>query len=378
MPGLYIASTRPKTGKTLCACAMGVLMQRQGLSVGYIKPVGGELKLVEAGKGDAGALVVQEVLGQDALPEDLTTVMRHSAWGQLGSCPLRGEEALGRIKKSYAGIAKGKDWTLVNGSGSFPAAGQFAGVDGLTLVQALDLRVILVETLEDGLDFDAVLLLRKHLGKRLAGVILNKAPTSEIPLCRQWLAPYLESYGVKVLGIIPNEPELKVIRCMNLAYELGGRIVAGNSSAAKLGIAGFLIGSMQIDGFMTRVRDKTASAIIVGGDRTDLQLAALCAKGNCLVLTGNISPDELVRTRAEKLDIPIIVATEDTYTMARRIARILEDRKFDDMSQINRGIRLFDESIELEALLAYLGNGKAPRRHPDSPAPRPAPSAKKA
>jgi BioD-like phosphotransacetylase family protein len=149
--------------------------------------------------------------------------------------------------------------------------------------------------------------------------------------------------------------------------------VAGNSSAAKLGIADFLIGSMQIDGFMARVRGKTASAIIVGGDRTDLQLAALCAKGNCLVLTGNISPDELVRARAEKLDIPIIVAAEDTYTTARRIARILEDRKFDDMSQINRGIRLFDESIELEALLACLGNGKAPRRRPDSPAPRPAP-----
>lgn len=366
MPGLYIASTRPKTGKTLCACAMGVLMQRQGLSVGYIKPVGEELKIVEAGKGDAGALVVQEVLGQEALPEDLTTVMRHTAWGALGACPVCGPEALQRIKKSYAAISKGKDWTLVNGSGSFPAAGQFAGVDGLTLVDSLDLRVILVETLEDGLDFDNVLLMQKRLGDRLAGVILNKVPTSDIPLCRRWLTPYLESYGVKVLGIIANEPELKMIRCMNLAYELKGRIVAGNSSAAKLGITGFLIGSMQIESFMTRVRDKTASAIIVGGDRTDLQLAALCAKGNCLVLTGNISPDELVRARAEKLDIPLIVVTEDTYTMARRIARILEDRKFDDMAQINRGIRLFDESIKLEALLHGLNNGKARRRRPAS------------
>lgn len=359
MPGLYIASTRPKTGKTLCACAMGVLMQRQGLSVGYLKPVGEEPKRVEAGKGDAGALVVQEVLGQDALPEDLTTVMRHTAWGELGNCPLRGEAALERIKKSYAEISRGKDWTLVNGSGSFPAAGQFAGVDGLTLVHTLDLRVILVETLEDGLDFDAVLLMQKHLGPRLAGVILNKVPPAEIPLCRQWLTPYLESYGVKVLGIIPNEPELKVIRCMNLAYELKGRIVAGNNSAAKLGITGFLIGSMQIESFMTRVRDKTANAIIVGGDRTDLQLAALCAKGNCLVLTGNISPDELVRSRAEKLDIPVIVVAEDTYTMARRIARILEDRKFDDMAQINRGVRLFDESMNLPLLLRALNsNGR--------------------
>jgi BioD-like phosphotransacetylase family protein len=352
MLGLYIGSTHPKSGKTLCTTALGVLLQKKGFKTGYFKPVGDEPKAVEAGNGDAVALVVQEILGQEILPEVLTPVMRTLNWTNLDLARKEdhGARNLIAVKKAYSRIALGKDLTLVSGSGIFPSAGQFAGVDGLTLVSEMNLQVLLVETVENGINFDAVLFAKRLLGKRFFGVILNKMPEAEVPLCRKWMLPYLKSHGVNVWGIIPNDPELNVIRCMNLAADLKGRIVAGNNRAAGMGITNFTIGSMQIDSFMAHIRDKSSCAIIMGGDRTDLHLAALCGSGNCLVLTGNIGPSELVRVRAEARDIPVIAVKENTYAVARSISLILKNQRFVDLEQINRGINLFDRSINLDSL----------------------------
>jgi BioD-like phosphotransacetylase family protein len=365
MLGLYIGSTHPKAGKTLCATALGVLLQKKGVKVGYIKPVGDDPKSVETGNGDAGALVVQELLGQDVLPEDLTPVMCALNWTALGMarCDDYAARNLTAVKKAYASIAKGHDLTLVSGVGVFPVAGQFAGVDGLTLVNELNLQVLLVETIENGINFDAVLFAKRLLGKRFLGVILNKLPKEDVHLCRKWVLPYLKSYDVDVLGIIPNDQELNVIRCMDLAYELKGRIVAGNNRAAGMGITNFTIGSMQIDAFMAHIRDKSSCAIILGGDRTDLQLAALCSNLNCLVLTGNIGPSELIRVKAEAQDVPIIVVKENTFAVARRINQILKSHKFNDLEQINRGISLFDQSVDIELFWSAALASKAINKH---------------
>jgi BioD-like phosphotransacetylase family protein len=117
-----------------------------------------------------------------------------------------------------------------------------------------------------------------------------------------------------------------------------------------MGVTGFTIGSMQIDNFMAHIRDKSSCAIIMGGDRTDLHLAALCDNSNCLVLTGNIGPSELVRAKAEAKNIPVIAVKENTYAVARRISLILRNQKFVDLEQINRGIELFGRSINLDSL----------------------------
>ena len=368
MLGLYIGSTQFKAGKSLCACSMGVLLQRRGLKVGYMKPVGHSMKLVEEGCGDADALVVQEVLGQEAAPEVLTPLLCPANWNsfilasskgalkQPDSCREEPEGAecgkLEEVAAAYASIAKGKDLMMVSGSGTFPSAGQFAGANGMALAERLDLRVILVENCEETINSDELLYARRCLGERLAGTILNKLAPSDIPLCAEWLTPYLEGHGVKVLGMIPHDPELNIIRSMNLAYELGGRIVAGNAAASAQGITGFLIGSMQVESFMMHLRSKNACAIVVGGDRTDLQLAALYGgSGNCLVLTGNLGPHELVRSKAEQQGVPIIVVKEDTYVVARRISRILKGQKFNDLEQINRGIGLFERSVNLDKIL---------------------------
>lgn len=351
MQGLYIASTHPRSGKTLVSCSLGVLLQREGFKLGYMKPIGEILKRVEAGNGDADALIVQEVLGQYAAPETLTPVMIPS-WSELILTKNKdyAAERLAEVKNAYAEISKGKDIMLVSGTSSAPFSGSFAGLDSMTIVNELDLKVVLVERYDNGVNYDSILFMRKALEGRLVGVVLNDIPNEEIPAVENIMLPFLENSGVRVLGLVPHDSRLNSIRSMDLAYALGGRIVAGNCNASNI-VEGFLIGTMQVESFMTHLRSHPGSAVIVGGDRADLQLAAIHGKAPCIVLTGNLGPHELVRTKAEQVGVPIIVTKEDSYQVARNMSRVLKGKKFHELAQIQAGVTVMSSSLRLGALM---------------------------
>lgn len=356
MQGLYIASTHPRSGKTMVSCSFGVLLQRLGYKVGFMKPIGEILKRVEAGNGDSDALIVQEVLGQYVLPEALTPVMIPS-WSELILTQTEGYagERLAEVKKSYAEISEGKDLMLLSGTSSAPFSGSFAGLDSMTLVKELDLKVVLVERFENGINFDSLLFMNKILEGRLVGCVINDIPPDELPAVESIMEPFLRGGGVEILGLVPHDPRLTSIRCLDLAFSLGGRIVAGNRSASNM-VEGFLIGTMQVDSFMTHLRANPGCAVIVGGDRADLQLAALHGKCPCLILTGNLGPHELVRIKAEEAGVPVIVSKDDSYQVARSMASILRGKKFHELAQIQAGVAVVNESLRMDLLLAkWLG-----------------------
>jgi BioD-like phosphotransacetylase family protein len=50
------------------------------------------------------------------------------------------------------------------------------------------------------------------------------------------------------------------------------------------------VGAMTAEAALRRMRKQRNKAVITGGDRTDIQLAALETSTSCLVLTGNLEP----------------------------------------------------------------------------------------
>ncbi|MDL2279184.1 AAA family ATPase, partial [Desulfovibrio sp. OttesenSCG-928-G11] len=305
MTGIYIASTTQRAGKSLLAFSLGVLLQKRGCSVAYMKPVGRLPQTKDGLPGDADALVVQEVLGQNAAADLLTPVMTPAGLHALALEDADGS-ALERIGAGYDLISQGKDLTLVSGSGAFPAAGRFAGADGLTLVRKLGLKVLLIERYKRGINHDELLLLGDLLGEALIGLVLNDVPEDTMRDVKSLLVPWLTRRGLPVLGVLPHEPDLMAMRVLDIAHGLEGRVVAGNAQTARM-VSGFLIGAMQVDNFMMHLRRKPGCAVIVGGDRSDLQLAALHADAPCIILTGNIQPPELIRARAEATGVTLIM-----------------------------------------------------------------------
>ncbi len=351
MVGIYIGSTAARAGKNLVCMALGLALRQTGRNVGFMKPLGTLPRTVDEQTGDEDALLVQEVLGLSAPPEVLTPVIMP---GNIRAAALSGGNALERVASAYGALSRGHDTMLVGGAGAFLTTGKARGVDGPSVVRRLDLKVLLVERYAHGIDYDAILYAKELLGDALAGVLCNDVPERYLRDAEEVLVPFLAERGVPVLGIVPNDPLLNAIKVSELAHRLGGRMVSGTARASRI-VDGFLIGTMQVENFMAHFRRHANCATIVGGDRTDLQLVALEGQCPCLVLTGNIPPDEIIRARSEALGVPVIVVREDTYAVARKMEEILNSQKLRELVKIRRGADLVAHALDLARLTAQLG-----------------------
>ena len=168
------------------------------------------------------------------------------------------------------------------------------------------------------------------------------------------IRPYLERNGIPVLGIIPTDPLMGSIRAHELAEGLGGRLVAAQGRADGM-VENFLIGTMQVENFMTYFRRNPHSAVIVGGDRADVQLVAIEGNCPCLVLTGNLFPNDIILSRADALNIPIVMVREDTYTVARKMESLLNRHKMRDVIKVRQGSQLVSNNLNFAAIRKGLG-----------------------
>lgn len=353
MVGLYIGSTSNYSGKNLIAMALGLKFQRDGLEVGYMKPVGAMPHMSKEKTGDEDAFFVQGVLGleQDSA---LTTPVLVTRDFRVKAFTSGVDDLMGKIKEAYAELSRGKDVMVIGGSGSYLTSGTYCGVEGLVVVRELGAKLVLVDRYAGELRYDYILRVRQLVGDALVGVIFNDVPEYYISEVQDLLIPFLERQGVPVLGIVPADPVLGSIRVADLAERLSGKIISGHAKADRM-LEDFAIGTMQVENFMTHFRRRKNSAIIVGGDRSDVQLVALEGSCPCLILTGNLYPNDIILTRSEILETPIIIVREDTYTVAKKMECILSSQKLRDAIKVTHGAQLVASNVDCGRLRRNLG-----------------------
>jgi hypothetical protein len=348
MPGLYIGATSGFSGKNLLAMGIGLKFQKEGYKVGYMKPVGTLPSEQDNKMGDEDAFFVQDILG---LQEDLDLVspvlVTHDLHMQIFSegCP----DLMTKIIQAYHELEKDKDLMLVCGSGSYLHTGKYCNIAGLDVSQALGNKVILIDRFFKEFNYDYLLGAKEHLEDDLIGVVFNSVPESHLHIVDELLKPLLERRQVSVLGSIPDDPILNAIKISELASRLGGKIITVPHKAEKI-VENFLIGTMQVENFMTHFRKRKHAAVIVGGDRSDLQLVAIEGQCPCLILTGNLYPNDIILTRSEVVEVPIIVVREDTYTIAKKMENILESIKLRDQVKIEHGYQILDSLLDWETI----------------------------
>ena len=352
MVGIYVGATSGYSGKNMIAMGIGLKLQKEGYRVGYMKPVGA-LPLEKNGVlGDADAFFVQDILGLTDDPTLVTPVVVDQDFKMkafTGKC----EDLMPRIKSAYEELGKNKDVMIVAGSGSM-YSGKYCGVDGISVVKNLGIKAIVIDRYVKELNYDYLIAMKELLGEQLLGVLLNDIPPVFKEELDSLLHPFLESKGIKVLGKIPSDPLMGAIKVADLADRLGGKIITAQDKSERV-VENFLIGTMQVENFMTHFRKSKKSAIIVGGDRSDVQLVALEGQCQCLVLTGNLYPNDIIMTRAEVLEVPIVVVRDDTFTVAKKMEAILSRHKLRDVIKIQHGSQLVSSIIDFQYMKESLG-----------------------
>jgi len=361
MPGLYIGSTSGYSGKNTITVGLGLAFQKAGLKIGYMKPVGAMPVETDAGLADEDALFVRQALGLDDDPAHTPTAMtpmvvthdfKMDAFeGRLAGAQDGG--LMAQVNAAYQGLAQGRDVMLVAGSGSM-YSGKYSGLDAVGMVKSLGVKALVIDRFEKELNYDLLLMLKEQMEGGLAGVVLNDVPPTFLEEVSAHLAPFLESRGIPVLGILPRDPLMGSITVGDLATRLGGKVISAHHKTDRV-VSQFLIGTMQVENFMLHFRKKKNAAVIVGGDRSDVQLVALEGDCPCLVLTGNLYPNDVILTRSEVLETSIIIVREDTFTVAKKMENLLTRHKMRDAVKVRQGAELVAKHLRLDTLRASLG-----------------------
>ena len=136
-------------------------------------------------------------------------------------------------------------------------------------------------------------------------------------------------------------------------WNLGGEVLCCEHRLDDL-VERFSVGAMNVEGALKYFRKVRSKAVITGGDRPDIQLAALETDTRCLILTGNLYPNDIIISRAEERNVPIILVQRDTLSIVQQVEDIMTRLRIRDKRKIDRAIQLIDEELNFSLLYESL------------------------
>lgn len=349
---IYVGSVRGFAGKNLICLGLGRQMIEDGKKIGIMKPYGAKPLNTDGGYTDADAWMINQVLELNQTPEQCCPVVRTQ---DLVASILQGDDigALDKIKNNIADIGKGKDAVLMCGAGTL-RSGAMVGISGYNMALELGAKVILVERYENDFFLDDLLSAAYRLGDNLAGVIINAVDQEMNDAIEEQVIPFLASKNVPVLGRLPKDDLLGAVTVAELTEVLGANTVTGFDFTGRL-IKRFFIGAMQVghaSRFFGGARD---FACIVGGDRPDMQIAAIQGGAACLILTGNFYPSDLILSRAEEREVPVLMVRGDTFSTARALDLALQRGSLAQPEKAARGVELTRKGLDFGNIYQAVG-----------------------
>jgi uncharacterized protein len=349
---LYLASLEAYSGKTAMSVALGLEFKERGLSVGYMKPLGTLPVEIGGLLSDEDCVFVTQALGID---EPLGRVCPILMTPDLMEEPIKGPVTGVReqIIDSYNQVSKGRDVVIVEGSATL-ADGYALGVATSYLASATDAKVLLITRYQRGLNIDEILMAKDTLGDRLIGVLVNSVPQEVKPYVRAQFPAFLNRHGMTSYGILPVDKVLMAITIGELVGLLDGELLCCRDKVDDL-VENFAVGAMNVDAALKYFLRMPNKAVITGGDRADIQLAALQTSTKVMILTGNLHPDAIILGRAMELGVPVVVVKADTMRAVELVEKALGRIRLTSPRQIDRLQQIVKREVDLPGLYAQLG-----------------------
>ena len=352
---LYVASTSGNSGKTLVALGLAKIWAGQGISIGYVKPLGKIPVVEEGGLADEDAAFLAKELELPGPPGATCPVVITQ---DLTISAYRGELTglRERVDRAIRAAAARCEVLLLGGAANL-RDGIFLGLPPLDIVSAHDCKVILVDRFEAEKSMDQVLWASGVLGSRLLGVILNRVDAAQEIFVRDLVRPYFESRGIRTYGAVPTDPLLDSVSVATLAAALSATVEC-EADLLDTMIERFCVGAMDVESALRVFRRMPRKAVVTGGSRADIQLAALETDTRCLVLTGGIPPNDLIRHKAEEKGVPILVCRDDTMIAVERFEKLVGRLRIRESEKIARGVGLVSAHVDTAGILASLRGGR--------------------
>jgi len=312
MDKLVVTSMRHNAGKTSVIIGLANALNKK---IGYIKPFGDKLLYRKKRLWDYDAALIASIFSLEEPPEDMSIGFNHSRLLYV----LDRESTKNKVLELQERVDKNADVIFIE-SGKDISYGVSVNLDAMSLAEFLEAPLIVVISGNEETVLDDITFLVNHIdtdGVNFKGVIFNKIPNAadfiDIHL------PKIKQMGINILGVIPYYEELPRFSVHYLAERLFAKVITSTSHLNRV-VKNIVIGAMTV----TAAKENPLfyqenKVFITSGERSDLINAAMDTHSAAIILTNNISPSRDVISKATELEIPLLLVTSDTYSVARQI-----------------------------------------------------------
>ncbi len=324
--------------------------QRRGLDIAYSKPLGGGSNQMKLDGPDEDVSFISQILGLNAdrvqstlLHLDGETIERYLTTPDQTAYP----DQLTQQAQQQAG-----DLVLLEGPGTLDE-GRLFQLSLAEMAASVDGAILLVVRYHSMLLLDNLLAAQQRLGDRLLGVMINDVPEKTFEWVNTALREFLEHQNIAVFGVLPSSTLLRSVSVSELHKKLKAEVLC-RSDRLDLMVESLTIGAMNVNSALKYFRQRQNMAVVTGGDRTDLQLAALETSTQCLILTGHIPPTKAILARAEEMEIPILSVDLDTLTTVEIIDKAFGQVRLHEPIKVECIAQMTQEYVDCDRLLAAL------------------------
>lgn len=353
MKSLYVTSVERYSGKTATCLAIGKRLIAEGKKVGYIKPLSLQPYRIGSRIADEDAAFVIDVLGLKADPWTLSPIIITK---EYLSDYIRGQskDLMAEVKSSSEAAASGQDVLLLEGGASL-REGYAVGLPTPRVAKTLGSHILVVVKYRDDVRIlDDTLAAQTRLGDLLVGVILNRIPSGSLKYVDEIVIPFIESKGIRVFGSLPEERGLEALTVEEIVEVLDAKVLTEGTEMNAL-VEQLTVGAMTADAALSRFRKQTNKAVITGGDRTDIQLAALETSTTCLVLTGNLHPSPLIVKQAEEFGVAVLLVPTNTMETVEAIENVFGKTRLGQVTKLKQFESLIDKHVDVARLFSSIG-----------------------
>ena len=306
---VLLASNKPGIGKTAVAAALVSQWSQQGHHAAYLRigPDGGNQEadtnyladLASTNQPHPPVISVPRINPQGATIGGLNTALADlSAEVSSLGCRLVVEVSLPATEES-------RTWAL---------CGELAEAAKASVVAMVDYAATI--------DTDRLNAELRPVRQRLGGLLVNATPPYRVRESESRLLQTADGASSQLLGVIPEDRMMLAPTVGQLASHLGAQWVLGEERADDF-VYRVLIGGNLMDPGVTYFGRHEDQAVVVRGNRPDIQLAALSSEMRCLILTGGHQPIPYVLHEAQQQEVPLLVVETDTHATAEMLGGLV-------------------------------------------------------
>jgi BioD-like phosphotransacetylase family protein len=334
---------RQGAGKTSVIIGLAKALNKKA---GYMKPFGERLIYRKKKLWDYDAALIASIFEMEESGENMSIGFHPAKLLSMLDEEMTKQklfELMSRAgnKKDIVFIEAGKDITY----------GSSVYLDALSLTQYLDAGLLVVASGNEDTIFDDITFLKKRVQMEkitLRGIIINKV--ANINEFNEIYLPRIKQLGVDLLGVIPYYKELPFFSVNYLAERLFAKIIAGENNLNGI-VENVFIGSVSASAVSKDPLFQTKNKIVItSGDRSDMIVAALDSRSTAVVLTNNILPQSNIIAKAEKMCIPLLLVSLDSYETAKQIDALEALPTKDDKEKIALIEKMISDHVDIKKL----------------------------